>query len=72
MNSDICTDKCMHCHKNTPTKVVRMYRWDGSYYEVRGLCDDCYELIMHATGFSIDPLYSYNVLVTKGDESCSK
>lgn len=72
MNSDICTDKCMHCHKNIPTKVVRTYKWDGSYDEVRGLCDECYALIMNATGFHIDPLYSYDVLERKGDETCSK
>lgn len=72
MNSDICTDKCMHCHKNIPTKVVRIYKWDGSYDEVRGLCDECYESIMNATSFHINPLYSYDVLVRKGDDTCSK
>ncbi len=56
MNVNTYIDKCMHCHKNSPTKVVRMYRLDGGYDEIKCLCDDCYKLIMHA--FPIDPSWA--------------
>jgi hypothetical protein len=56
-------DKCMRCHKNNPTKIVRTYRLDGGYDETRCLCDECCKLIMN--DLPIDPW-------VKGDETCLK
>lgn len=55
MDVNTYIDKCIHCHKNSPTKIVRMYRSDGGYDELRCLCDECYNLLMNA--FPTDPTY---------------
>lgn len=55
MDVNTYIDKCLQCHKNSPTKIVRMYRLDGGYDEIMCLCEECYNSLMNA--FPVDPMH---------------